>query len=227
MLWLCCVGRIDVISITKRRRMVLRNKKKAALIAVVAVVVLTSLAAAGWAAPPGYVPWHNVLSGTSHAILGTVAAAKGGGKLDPAPEGSIASHVTLTGPITPAMRKANPNIPATEVVWHCDFYAYAGVGVNNDILWAVGQVLCNETMRITQTIYADRCDPLFWGCVWHTQSRMGPVCDTTNVGQWCPPQNAYNYVVQRGYKWRGRSYACVYPPGDIMHCISSSREVQF
>jgi hypothetical protein len=173
--------------------MALSRKKKVVLITLVAFVVLASLTAAGWVAPPGYVPWHNHLSGTSHTILGAIAGAPGvdKGNLDRAPEGSIAPHVTLSGPITPAMRKANPNISAAATTWSCDFYAYAGVGVNNDLLWAVGQVLCNQTMPISQTIYADRCDPILWGCLWHTQFRMGPVCNTTNVGQYCPPQNAY------------------------------------
>jgi hypothetical protein len=184
------------------------------------VFVVVALAAVTWNTPQGHIPWHNVLRGTSNNSI-LLAVQK-----HPVPQSHIPSHVVLTGKITPAMRKADPSIPAAALVWQCDFYAYAGQA-SSDVMWAEGYVLCNESMPISQQIIADRCNPFGWGCIWAQQFYMGSTCNTTYVGQYCPASGAYTRAVQTHYLWRGRALACVTPPGDIQHCISSTREVQF
>lgn len=198
------------------------------VVAVVAVfVALAGLTAGAWDAPQGHLPQHtvisgqNLLGGSKHA-LGTILQQKSS-----APQGHLLSHEVISGPITPSMRKANPKISPSATAWSCSITAYAGKVSGYNELWAMGSVICTERMDISQQIFADKCNPLLWGCYWTMQYQMGRTCSTNDIEQWCPANGSYVGGVQTGYLWRGRTYACVTPPGDIAHCTSDAVEVQF
>lgn len=201
--------------------------KRRVLVVAAAIIILVILGAATFAAPQGFIPQHRIINAQSvlHAegLSNQVATASAPLKSS----GRYPAQVIISGKVTPQMRKAHPNV--TGSTWSCALNTFAyklsatGIGVS-------GYVDCNWVMSyIQQTVFADRCNPVLWGCLWTTNIQLGQCYDNIISLQWCPGQGQFNYYsVTPGYLWRGRVTACVDAnDGTGQHCGTTSQEIQY